>query len=503
MNLNSSNPNEIRGSTTSLDIAILGGLNTNHLDRLRVTLKVNKKDLEARTIRHNLDLYNDNQVEKLVRTLAERLEIGSSIIREELYQLIDALEAHRLALIDQEQTTAPIQKELSNEEIQAAKRFLTTKNLLDKTNDLIGQSGVIGEELNRLIMYLIFTSRKAYNPLHVISLGSSGSGKTHLQSKVAELIPEEDTIEITALSEQALYYFNRTELKNKLLLIEDLDGATAVLYPLRELQSKRRITKTIAHKDAKGNTKTVHLVVEGPVSIAGATTKESLYEDNANRSFLLYIDESRIQDEKIMQYQRDLSSGTIDFVKENEVKEFLKNVQRILMPIRVINPFAKHLSLPAQVFKPRRTNAHYLQFIEAITFYHQYQRELKTGANGKQYIETTKEDVLIANKLLKEVLLRKSDMISGACRNYLERLKNHLKENELSTFKNREISVALRIPIASVKRYHKQLLNAQIIQLQEQNKPKGFVYEIADYDEYQNLQKNIERTLNDVIGKIE
>lgn len=41
-------------------------------------------------------------------------------------------------------------------------------------------------------MYLVFTSRKREEPLHVISLGSSGTGKTHLQSGVGELMPVED-----------------------------------------------------------------------------------------------------------------------------------------------------------------------------------------------------------------------------------------------------------------------------------------------------------------------
>ena len=54
-------------------------------------------------------------------------------------------------------------------------------------------------------MYLTFTSRKRDNPFHIISLGSSGIGKTHLQEKVSALIPEEDKIEITTLSENAFY----------------------------------------------------------------------------------------------------------------------------------------------------------------------------------------------------------------------------------------------------------------------------------------------------------
>lgn len=76
-------------------------------------------------------------------------------------------------------------------------------------------------------------------------LGPSGTGKTWLQERVSELIPEEDKLEITMLSMNAFYYFSKDELKNKLLLIEDMDGVDNVLYPLRELQSKRRISKTV------------------------------------------------------------------------------------------------------------------------------------------------------------------------------------------------------------------------------------------------------------------
>ena len=43
----------------------------------------------------------------------------------------------------------------------------------------------------------------------------------------------------TASTENALYYVGKTDLKTKLILIEDMDGANSVLYVLRELQSKR------------------------------------------------------------------------------------------------------------------------------------------------------------------------------------------------------------------------------------------------------------------------
>ena len=97
----------------------------------------------------------------------------------------------------------------------------------------------------------------------------------------------------------------------------------------------------MVHKDTKGTTKTIHLTVEGPVSVAGCTTQESIYEDNSNRNFLLYIDESTEQDIRIMNYQRRASAGKLNEQDEIQARELLKNAQRILKPIKVINPYAE------------------------------------------------------------------------------------------------------------------------------------------------------------------
>ena len=501
--LDTSNSNNYQYITKHLEIHILGGIKTNKLESLRVTVSIQK--LKSNNIlRHSIDLYNDNQLEKFVRKVAERLEIGTSIVRKTLQEVTKELESYRFLLIEQyEQANKPQYKTLNASELRTAEAFLSKGNLLKRTNEYIGKSGVIGEDVNRLLMYLIFTSRKTNNPLHCISLGSSGAGKTHLQSKVAELIPEEDKIEMTVLSANAFYYFNRTELQHKLILIEDLDGAESVLYPLRELQSKKRITKTVVHKDARGNTKTIHLTVEGPVSVAGCTTQESIYEDNSNRSFLLYIDESSEQDKRIMDYQRAVSAGQVNEEEEYLASELLKNVQRVLQPIRVINPFAMYLELPQSVFKPRRTNSHYLQFIEAITFYKQHQREKQYDKEtGEVFIETTIEDIEEANEIITEMLLRKSDTISGACRNYLEKLKRYLFIENQTTFTNTEIRRNLRIKQTTLQRYHKQLLEEGYIKKVRGKKGQTYHYEIIDLQEYTDLKKQINKVLHNCVSQI-
>jgi predicted transcriptional regulator len=512
--IDTTNPDAITYHTDELVFTILGGIRLEGLDRLRVTLRtevthrkfphyLNNPDMAALPMHQSLDLYNDNQVEKLTRKIAERLEVGITPIAQALAGITQQLEKYRLGLIEASRVRTDTKKVLSEAEKKAALEFLQQPGLLGRTNELIGQSGIVGETTNRLIMWLVFTSRLTNRPLHIVSFGSSGTGKSHLQEKVGELMPTEDRIEITALTENAFYYFDKAELGHKLILIEDLDGIWSALYPLRELQSKQRISKTVTIKDRNGSTRTIHLKVYGPVSIAGCTTQESLYEDNANRSFLIYLDETPEQDERIMDYQRKLSAGKIDTAAESAARKLLQDVQRVLRPVAVRNPYAEQLQIPREVFKQRRSNAHYLAFIEVITFYKQYGREQKVDeSTGEMYIETTLEDIREAGELMKEILLRKSDELNGATRNYLEDLKAWLQQSKQSSFTNTSIRTQFRIPISTVKRYHGALLQAGYIKRITDNQTKAYHYEIVSYEEYRQLQQSIYSVLDEITHRL-
>jgi len=272
---------------------------------------------------------------------------------------------------------------------------------------------------------------------------------------------------------------------------------------LREIKSKKRITKRVVIKNTKGETRTVNLVVEGPVCVSGCTTKESLYEDNANRSFLIHIDESKEQDDRIMDYQRKLSAGKIDQSMQEGVRDAFQNMQRILQPVQVRNPYAEKLRIPTEVFKPRRTNAHYLAFIEAVTFYHQYQREKQYDKEtGEEYIETTIEDIAEANKLMKEVLIRKSDDLTGACRNFFEQLKYWLQQQERNTFTNREVRQALRVNASNQKRYMVELQMGYYLKKKKGNQAQGFCYEVVSLEEYEQLKSGITGALDKILDQL-
>lgn len=504
--LNTKNPDYITYVYENLSLHIIGGIALYPIDKLKITLKIEIKDSvnPLHSIRQsNLDLYSDEQLQKFIRSASERLEVGSKEMHLAIASLISELEQYRQSRIEEQKPkTEPI-KTLTESRKAELLKILQSKNLFAKLNELIGHTGVVGEEKNRLMMWTVFTSRIMQTPLHIICLGASGTGKTYLQEKISELIPKQHKVTITASTENALYYVGKTEYKHKLLLIEDLDGVSSNLLTLRELQSKAFVSKLVPVKDSKGNMKTINLEVEGPICLSGTTTKEKLYEDNANRCLLIYLDNSDQQQQSIMQYQRKLHAGTINKAKEEATKELLQDLQLMFKPITVVNPYAEKLTIPETVFKPLRTNAHYLQFIEAITFIHQFQREIKKNQEGKVYIETTLEDIELANELLKDVLLAKSDELTKACRDFLENLKGVLQREKKQSFYRSEVREKLKINPHNLNHYLKTLHFYGYVKAIGGNKYKGgYEYEITRKDEYTQLQNAVSTALDKALQNI-
>ena len=488
-----------------LIITVLGGVKLEGLDRMRVTLKVEVPDSPRPPVRHNLDLYNDNQLGKLVRVIAARLEVGMSVTEACLAELIEALEAWRLEEIQKQGPEKPEPKPLTEEEREAAEQFLKDPQLMERTNAALGASGIIGEEVNRQQLYYTMTSRQCEDPLSAICMARSGVGKSYLMEKVAQCMPEDSKLENTQFTENSFYYFKREEIRGRIFLIEDLDGAQAVLYPIRELQSKKRISKTVTVKDRSGSMRTVSLVVEGPVSVIGCTTQESVYEDNANRSLLVHLDDSPAQDQRIMDYQRGRKAGLIDVQQEKEAQQVLQHVQRVLRPVRVVNPYAPLIALPAEVFKPRRTLGLLLSFIEAITFYHQLQREEKADeGSGEIYIETSPEDVAAAFALLSDTLFRKSDELSGTCRSLLEWIKANLPAGAgvKGSFTAQAIRKRLRMAPRTLNRHLAELTAyGYVVQDKKKKHSAGYLYTVAS-EQGNDLPEAIARQVAQVIERV-
>ena len=504
--LNTNNPDYITYLNKGIRYTLMGGLNLTEMDRMRVTLRIHPEPLvnPLYSIRHSLDLYNDDNLQKLCRKAAERLEVGSSMILSGLCELVSELEDYRMTAQQQRVEPTLNKRIITTARVKKAQAWLKKPELLKRTNEAIGATGIVGEEKNRLLVYLCFTARLTNNPLHVITLGPSGSGKTYLQEKIADLIPEQEVLQFTTSTENAMYYFESGDLQHKLILCEDLDGAEGVLYTLRELMSKDMISKIVTRKDAKGNMKTERIIVKGPIVLAATTTRDRLYEDNANRALLISPDFGKEQAEKIQQYQRKLSAGTVNKTLENNWKEFFKDVQSVLKPIAVRNPYAEQLRIPKTCFKPLRTNAHYLHFIEVVTFYHQYQRKIKTCTISKTpYIETSIEDIKAANDLITDILMAKTDELSSGCRSFMERLQQYLKKEERTSFYSGEIRSSFRLNPNTLKYYLRELVKYGQVKIRGGNRyGRGYEYELQSLDGLEVMRQNVQNILDQTLAKI-
>ena len=132
-----------------LKLTVLGGIKLDGLDRMRSTLKIELQKSSVPPVRHNLDLYNDNQTEKLIRRAAEKLEIGTSVLAASLAELTAQLEEYRMEQIKENQPQPYESPKLSPEEHKEAQSFLKSESLLKRTNELIGLSALGLEEVNR------------------------------------------------------------------------------------------------------------------------------------------------------------------------------------------------------------------------------------------------------------------------------------------------------------------------------------------------------------------
>ena len=365
--------------------------------------------------------------------------------------------------------------------------FLKQKNLLANLNKQIGKSGIVGEENSRLLLFLIIISYMNKSPIHGIVQGSSGSGKTHIIGSIADLMPGEDVLRFTRITESSLYNWGEFDLFRKIIIIEDLDGLKEeALYALRELISNQFLSSSVSMKDKKGNNKSTRKEVKGQFSSLSATTKGETYEDNMSRSFLIAVDESKEQTGRIIEHQNKRNAGEIDPKEKQIAVSFIQQIVRNLKYYEVVNPFATKLQLPEKVHKIRRLNEMYQAVIKQVTFFNQYQRE--QTADGK--LVTTIEDIEQATEILFESIVLKVDELDGSLRQFFERLKKYVKDKE-NIFTQREIRQEMNISKTQLQRFINSLLELEYIKYKGGFSNKGLKYQVDYWDNYSKIRIEI------------
>ena len=308
---------------------------------------------------------------------------------------------------------------------------------------------------------------------------------------VLAFMPLEDRIKYSAMTGQSLFYMGEADLRHNILAIVEEEGAERASYALKLLQSEGELMIASTGKEpSSGRLITHEYRVEGPVMIFLTTTAVDIDEELQNRCVVLTIDEGREQTRAIHQLQRELMTldGLVASERKKQLLKLHRNAQRLLKPVKVVNPYAPRLTFLDDRTRTRRDHMKYLTLINSIALLHQYQRPMKSQGSLR-YIEATLDDITVANDIAHEVLGRSLDELPLQCRRLLLLLDAMCKESckaykikrSECRFTRKDIRAYTNWTDFQVRMHLDRLVSLEYVLVHRGGRGQSFVYELI-YD---------------------
>ena len=348
------------------------------------------------------------------------------------------LQQERLNAGPSRKSAAELLEEMPREVRDEAEEMLRDKGLVEKVIQDIQAQGVAGEDDLVMVLYLVGVSRLLPRPLSARIHGPSSSGKSYLIDKTAELFPPETTIAATTMTPQALYHMWPGELKNRWARggersrVENDEKAEAT-KALREMQASGKLSKLMPVK-VGGEIRSVLIEQEGPIAFSESTTRNKVFDEDANRCVALHTDETKEQTERII---RSIAAGcagngTGNGAAAEAVSQRHWAPQRLLSPCEVVIPYADALAglLRCEQVEMRRGVTQVFSTVRALALLHQYQRDRDPAGR----LVATVEDYDVACRLLERPMARLlGEGVSRPSANFFRRLKDRFGNSPFTT----------------------------------------------------------------------
>lgn len=476
---------------------------------IKVSIDVNDTGLpfELTTI----DLYSSRSRQWFARLCSDMLGCTEELVKEDLAKILILIEEWSCKKKDQSRTTEP-----TKEEKKQAEAFLNNPDLLGELLSDFEILGVTGEENNKIVGYLSATSRLLADPLSTLIQSRSSAGKSTVQDAVLSLIPPEDYIKYTRVTDQALFYKDEDSLVHKILAIEEAEGMGGSAYSIRTIQSAKEITVATTGKDSStGKMRTEEYKVKGPTSIMITTTATEIDQETASRFIFLTIDESIEMTKSIHNMQREaetLEGMKLSARKESVIKKH-HTAQRMLKSLAIVNPYSMYLSYPSHSLRARRDHQKYLGLIRAVAFLSQCQREVNTievDGNPVEFIEVTLADIEIANKLAERVLGQAMDELAKPSKTLLSSITKMIREISVADDTDLSEVVFTRKMLREytnwsdwqVKTHIKQLVDMEYINVKRGSHGREYSYALGHLEQPEEHETQLNLTSINEISKL-
>jgi DNA primase catalytic core len=404
----------------------------------------------------NADLASGRSRRGLSETLAQLFSIEYRIVERDLMRILDYYASERDRKLAELSTTGE-KKEITAEERELGLAFLKNPDMFNEIVRDMDTLGYVGEDLNKILLYLAASSRILDDPISVMILSQSAAGKSMLVSTLKKLIPAEDVISLTSLSDQALNYI--ASMLHKFLDLGEAVHSETIEHQIRDMLSAKELSRLVTIKDEKtGQMRSELKRTPAIVAAVMTTTRQNINPENASRFFVINTDETKEQTRRIHAVQREKYTLARYTEKAGIVPHIVKKhhaAQRLLKKVAIVNNFSGHLDFPDTLMRVRRDHERFIDLIACVCFLRQYQKEIKnngstslTTGSGLEYIECDLDDYSIAYKIMINGVLastmielpKSANELYEAIRVYAREAstKKHLKPEEVS-FTQRDI----------------------------------------------------------------
>jgi hypothetical protein len=393
----------------------------------------------------SLDLYAAKARTGFAQALARTFGAELARVEKDLVLILEHLERERDEALKSGNRKAAVVMSSADRELGLS--LLRDPDLFERIVDDMTAMGYVGEDLNKQLVYLAASSRKLDDPISVLILSQSAAGKSYLVETVRRLMPEEDVVAVTSLSDQALNYID--DLTHKFLILGEAVHGEVVEHQIREMLSGKELSRLVTIKDPETG-KMQSRVVRTPVIVSSVLsgTNHAINPENASRCFVVNSDESKQQTERIHERQRQKYSlerlATARGAAETIVKTH-QAAQRLLTKRQIVNDFAPLIGFPTSLMRSRRDHDRFLDLIACVCYLRQYQKQAEK-AGSVEFIRCDVSDYRVAYRIMIEGVMSSTvrELPTGAVGLYAELRTWVVSEARRQKLKAEEVSFTQR-----------------------------------------------------------
>lgn len=451
-----------------------------------------------------VDLLSDRSRQRYSQAAKDRLGVSEFDIAAELEDLmifLDELqEKEYLKNIEEakDEFMAP-PLEITQERIEKAKENLTLKDYLTETllEDL-DYIQVVGEEENKLLYTLAILSSMEKKPIHVLIIARPGIGKSYIQKIILQLFPKSDWVRISSATKQVMYYVPKEAFANKALSIDETSGVHQdSFYTFRTLMSEGKLELLTTEKDVNGVNKAKRRMVDGPVAILLSTTSmKTVDNETRSRMVVTFGDESEDQTKRIIDAEFFMNNMEEGLKRTKEIPTILQKHQDMMFVLRQtldINfvyadgELEKRVKLTEEHVQSRRNITIYTTLIRCISRTRVFRRGIKIK-NNEKFFYISKEDVELAEKIMKKIIMNQLTDLKGPVRHfyhlitkYVDEKRGDIPRNEFE-FKRRDIRNYTGWGDTQTKEHLRELIRLEYIIVARAKKGNATIYRLIDND---------------------